>query len=182
METYEIDMSNPYATQDEANQNVAAQVQPAVRMIQIISFALIVGPVLFGCFVLLGTDADFKGEPSVITWMAVGLSGLMMVNHFVIPRIITTATLKQLAGNGLNEQTETEKIQSIMGVFQSAHIVGFALLEGAAFFALIAWMLESTQYAVGAAVILIALMVIRFPTASRISFWVEDRLRELSFS
>ena len=61
-------------------------------------------------------------------------------------------------------------------LYQTQLIVGAALLEGAAFFAGIAFMLERDPIAAGMALVLLAVLAARFPTRDRIEAWLEQQL------
>ncbi len=175
-------MNNPYSMSDESDPSVARHLGPSVRIVQIITFALLQGAFLFGCIALFLNSGDINGVPSLLTWVAVGVSGLMVVNHFVVPRIIAGAMIRNLAANGLAGKTLEEKATLVMGVFQSQHIIGCAMLEGAAFLCLVVYLVESTQYALGCAVLLLCIIAARFPTTSGVQFWVENRIREVDLS
>jgi hypothetical protein len=58
-------------------------------------------------------------------------------------------------------------------------IVTLALLEGAAFFNLISVMIEHHVISLIAAIALLGLMAVRFPSRTKVSWWVQDRLRDL---
>jgi hypothetical protein len=60
-----------------------------------------------------------------------------------------------------------------MGTWASATIIGLALLEGAAFFADVAYMQEGQPLALGVAGAAVMLILLRFPTESRLRGWLE---------
>jgi len=79
------------------------------------------------------------------------------------------------AGKPLDPASTTGKLVQL---FQSQLIIGAALLEGAAFFAGIAYMLERSPLALATAIVLLIALAARFPTSGRVHAWF-DRQREL---
>ena len=66
-------------------------------------------------------------------------------------------------------------------VYHTQMIVGAAINEGAAFFAGVVYLITKNPVALGVGLLLVAVMVARFPTATRIQRWVEmqhEKLRE----
>ena len=157
-----------------------AKFEASVRMMQIIAAALIMGVLMFLGVVLLATAGRIDGQPEMITMIAAGFAFLMLVNHFVIPPFIVKAQLKQSVGSGNHQKSEEEKILASCGIYQTQLIVGFALLEGAAFFNLVAMMVEHCVASIAVVTLLLLVMVAKFPTRDSVSFWVQDKLRELN--
>lgn len=177
---------NPYAVGNNLDpRNVSPQTETfegSVRGMQIIAVTLMSGVLFFLGIVLMNTQGDvlsFK-QPEIITIIAAGFGLLMIVNHFVIPGIIASKQLKQLISNDFTGSDEATRIDKLVGVYRIQFIIGLALLEGAAFFNLIALMIGNSGFSLCTAGVLFALMLMRFPTRDKVSFWVQDKLRELS--
>ena len=64
----------------------------------------------------------------------------------------------------------------LVPVFQTQLIIGAAMLEGGAFFAAIAYMLERSPIAAGMALVLLVVLASRFPTRDRIQAWLDHQL------
>jgi hypothetical protein len=167
---------NPYSVGNEPSNGQAPTAN--VRTMQIIAFALMMGVVVFGVIVMFQTGGQLNGKPGLLTWIAAGFAGLMIVNHLAIPLIIAGATWKKLAADGIRQKSEQEQAQAAMGVYQAQMIVALALLEGAAFFNLVVVMQERTMISLGIVIALLVLMLIKFPTTTKVTWWIEDRLRE----
>ena len=58
-------------------------------------------------------------------------------------------------------------------------IVGAAMVEGAAFLAVFAYLLDRTTLSLALAVVLIAGVTAHFPTRSRVEHWIEGQLQLL---
>jgi hypothetical protein len=66
-----------------------------------------------------------------------------------------------------------------MGVYQTATIVGAALLEGAAFFLLVAYFVEGTSWTLPAALAVWLLLAwLHFPTRSSVEHWLTEQQDE----
>ena len=174
---------NPYSVGQEIDSTKTglpgAMFDASLRGMQIIAGALMMGVLMFLGVVLVATAGKFDGQPEMITMIASGFAFLMLVNHFVIPPIIIRAQLKQAIAAGMHQRPDEERIQECCGIYQTQMIVGFALLEGAAFFNLVAMMVEHCAASIAVVTLLLLLMVAKFPTRDKVSFWVQDKLREL---
>jgi hypothetical protein len=170
-------MSNPYASTDSNPPADDGEVQQAVRGCQIITFALLQGTLVFGVIAAFIGGGDFSGQPTILTWMGVGFAGLMAVNHILVPRLMTAAAFRNAAATD-----EQGRRDAALGAYRVQLIVAMALLESAAFFCLIAYIIDKSIYAFAAAAALLVLMAVRFPTASSMQFWVENRIREMDLS
>lgn len=176
---------NPYSVSEHQTsgdiQSLGPQFDSQLRVMQIIATALMTGVLLFLGLVLVITKGNIfgQGNPGIITLVAVGFAGLAIVNHVVIPGVITKAQLNKLQSGGFGQQDFVGKDVWLLRIYQMRLIVALALLEGAAFFNLVAMMVENHLLAVIAVIVLLALMVIRFPTKTKVIWWVQDRMREL---
>ena len=158
----------------------------AIRGMQLITASLMLGALslLFVVMFTLEPDSDSGplglGNPSVITLAGVAFGVLIAVSHFVVPGIIASAKLKQACANQFMEKDESSKQQVLIGIYRTHLIVGLALLEGAAFFNLIALMLGKNVLSWCAFCILFCFLLSSIPTRDKFSFWVQDKLREMS--
>lgn len=176
---------NPYSPGEQSGYGDASlqtwNLDASIRAMKIIAAALIIGVLMFLGVVLVVTQGNIGGiqNAGIITLVAGGFAFLMIANHFVIPRIITGVQLKQLGASGILKQKEQEQAERMCAVYQTQLIIGMALLEGAAFFNLIAMMIEKSGVSLGAVSLLLGLMVVKFPTRLKVTWWIQERLREL---
>jgi hypothetical protein len=124
----------------------------------------------------------------LLTYIAVGMAAIMLPLSFILPGIVANQSLRAAAASGTaggpSPTTASAKAPGAVGgpaaAFQTSAIVGGALNEGAAFFAGIAYLIEQNVIALVVAVILLAVMVVRFPTRERVDRWIaqqEEKLR-----
>ena len=170
-----------YQTSDNP-QSLGPKFDQELRVLQIIAVALMMGLLMFFGVVLVVTRGDIfgQGNPGIMTMIAAGFAGLMIVNHLVIPALLAKAQLNKLKSEDPSPKDSDRTNNSLLAIYRIQLIITLALLEGAAFFNLISVMLEKHMISVIAAVVLLGLMVARFPTRTKVSWWIQDKLRELN--
>jgi hypothetical protein len=175
---------NPYSVGERMNAAESGLTSPgfaaSVRILQIISAALMMGVLSFLFVVLMVTAGDVlrRDNPTLITVIAAGVGMLIILIHFVFPPMITSAQLRSLGGSGWNQLDDAARRERIMGVHRVQHIIGLAVLEGAAFLNLIALMIGHSMFSTAMVVLLLSLMLAKFPTETKVSWWVQEKLRE----
>lgn len=156
----------------------------AVRVMQIITGALMMGLIMFGVIanVLVFGGEGLKDKPPlecIVPLMAVGFAVLIIINHFIVPETVINTSINTLKGQvELNEITKGH----FFPIFQVGLIIRLALLEGAGFFNLVAFIIDKQWWSLAVVALLLALMAIRFPTMGQVDAWAEDRLRQLKMS
>ena len=101
---------------------------------------------------------------------------------FLMPTIMRKAAVKQIAASLGTDKTEKSAEQALKRsweAFQTSTIVGYALIEGAAFANLMLWFLESSIFSLAMVGISVALMAIMFPVDGRIISAVETMLEDV---
>ncbi len=123
----------------------------------------------------------------VITYLAVASGLIVLVLSFVVPKINIARARRQIALAGpiaTIEGVPPEPKQlypagytgKLAQLYQTQLIIGAAMLEGAAFFATIAYMLERNPIALATAIVLLGALVARFPTSDRVNAWLDRQL------
>ena len=158
------------------------------RMAQIIAGSLVAGSSIFLIIALIirasGRDGLFADRPwdilppkGLITLIGLIFAAMTVVLSFVVPRSVVANIRKAILLSKAREGSANEEPGSLnfYNAFNTKMIVGLALLEGAAFFNGIAFLLEGHIPSLIAVAVLIGLMLARFPTQSGIASWVEDQ-------
>jgi len=162
----------------------AADVRATVRTAQIIVSALVMGVVVFAGFVIArgAPAAPAGGETMTLLALIVGLTcGL---TSYVLPRSFAASNRQRIAENtwtpvkGATSVPQTDAEKLLTG-YQTKTIIGVALLEGAAFLAITAYMLEGQVLSMVMAGILLAGMLAFFPTLASAEAWLDHELRSL---
>lgn len=177
--------------------------QPMIRTCQILVAAMIMGVMAFMAVTLVviqvanparvlpvegaGGAGPGNSPLPLITYLAVAVGVMDLALAFVVPRMNTDRARRQMALGGPTAITEgvpsapkqlypagyTGKLAQL---FQTQLIIGAALLEGGAFFAAIAYMLERSPLALVMAVVLLGTLAARFPTSDRVNAWLDRQL------
>ena len=150
-----------------------------VRSLQIVVFAMMAGVVAFSIVALLmGKPAD--GTP-LLTYVAAGATAAAIVTRLVVPRIYISHAVERLAApTDLAARGEGPTEQQLANVFSTATILGVALLEGAAFFNLVAYLLEAQLLSLLIVGMLLLAMGLHFPLLGSVTAWVRQREREIA--
>lgn len=171
-----------------------------VRMMQIIVGALVMGSVLFLAIVLLiptaaKPGAEQAGEPGTpfLSYVALAYLGAAILAWVVVPgmvvragrRSIARGTFRLLAFDERASEAKREALEQmgdagrLLMLFQTKTIVATAVLEGATFFMLIAYMIERFTPVLVVAVATIGVIAAHMPTSRGVIHWIEDQLRLL---
>ena len=157
---------------------MTVSVEPqVVRVMQIVVFALISGVVVFAVIAAILSHGKPPGDP-FLAYIARGFAVLMIVLRSVIPRVIVASQAQQLTAglNVENDEDVNDVVTRLCGAYQSRVIMENAMLEGAAFFNLIAYMQATHTWSLGVAAALLAIMAIAFPTRGKVEAWVNEQL------
>jgi hypothetical protein len=139
-----------------------------------------------------GAAGDGALVGTLITYMAVGWAVVAIPLSFGVPALIAKQQRKQIAsgswapgvqqaGPGAQLRPESWNTDSgkLAAVYQQQLIIAAALVEGAAFFTGIAYMLGRNPIALGVTLLLVAILLLRFPTIQRVERWIERQQEKL---
>ncbi|HIF34157.1 MAG: hypothetical protein ABGX07_14940 [Pirellulaceae bacterium] len=162
------------------------EVKPIARTTAIIVFSLCSGVVVFGVFVVFMIEPKPKPEAYLLTYMSLGFAVIETVICLVVPGVMVKMARKQIAaGSWKYQERYMPSIETDAGklavLYQQTTIVGCALLEGGAFFALTANMIESHVSTLVVAVLLLIGMAMYMPYGNRVSWWVESQLHTVEY-
>lgn len=150
-----------------------------LRTSQIISAALPVGAMTF-LLVVLGVTVG-KGQPlnqslDVMTLVLLGLTVMVMGSYLFVPANVAKSTALQQFSNVELEKEVVEvsspQIKQLASIYQTSMVIGSALIEGVAFFAIVVVLMEQSVWALVIASAAILKLFLRIPTESRIQHWM----------
>lgn len=153
-----------------------------VRTMQIICGALMMGVMFFlgiAVFLHFGKGPQRAQATPIVTYMAAGMAALMIIVRLVISLPVTKSAIQQITA--IRPLNDIHKLD-LYGVYQTQMIVGCALLEGAAFFNLVSFIIDGQLWTLGIVAVLLAMMASSFPTFERVDGWAEDQLRQLQLN
>ena len=146
-----------------------ATIAAQTRVLQIVVGALIFGVLAFAGFVI-ATQLNNPPRDNGMATIAVGFAATNILLHFVVPVLIERSALKNLSVDA--------GLETVLGVFFTRTIIACALLEGAAFLSIYAVMAEQQYWVFGVTAVLLVLMLMQFPSRTRIEQWLETRMME----
>jgi len=175
-------MTNDSSVHGGADQDVfgdidaAAAIMGQLRTMRIIATALITGVVAFLGIAMLVTSWPNPGNIPTFTYIAAGFALVMLG--------VRAVQLKAIPRNLIQQQRQhiTDSAEGrirLAGIYRTRLIVGMALCEGAAFLAIISWIAEPHELALGLVLFLITVMVMSFPFQQRVLDWIELQLFQL---
>jgi hypothetical protein len=146
-----------------------------------------------------GAGANAAPQPAVgsieltdiLTWTAIASAAIGLPLSFLVPSQIAGGIRRGIAAekwtppvapSGQRGPFSRDAMQSDTGklafAYQTQFIIGAAITEGLAFFAIVTYMLGRNPIALGLALLLIGALIVRFPTRLRLASWIE-RQQEL---
>jgi uncharacterized membrane protein (DUF485 family) len=165
--------------------------RPQVRVMQIIVAAMAMGVITFGVIVLAVIVKPEQLQPIAgpVTYAAIALAITSLGMSVVLPRIIVATARRKIAqGNWQPPPQHTAAAEALtelgvdgqlVMVYQTAMIIGAALLEGPAFVGLIATIIEKSSLGLGVSAVCLMLLLARFPTIGRLENWLDGQRRAL---
>ena len=105
-------------------------------------------------------------EPSegIFHFLALGVGAAAIVGSCIVPGII-----------GKNASSQGG-VRGLAGIFQTKTIIACALIEGAAFFNLVAYLIEGHKVSLFTGAACIALVLVQIPTKYRLTNWIQQRI------
>ena len=172
------------------------QLLMAVRVMQVIIFSLATGCLTFAVIVVvlhLQNDpaAALKGPP-IITYVALAALLPILIALFTVRGVLEGQARrsalaiaedeKSTSGttSSIEDRLQSSKVKrALLQSCQSRLIVSAALLEGMAFFLLVAYFIEGNPLALGGALALVVGIILQFPTRSSVAGWLERQVSSI---
>lgn len=151
-----------------------------LRVMQIIAATLPAGVIAMAAVLLFIVYSQATAGPiaqqqiPIVSLVAAVFFAVAGVMSFVVPGFLTQANLRQIAA-----RTGDGDVIDLLNLRQTTLIVGMALLEGASFFGLIAFLVERQPLALIIPGLGLLAMFARFPTANSVREWMETNGRRV---
>jgi len=152
--------------------------KPLVRTMQIIVGALAIGIVNFlvvALWIVLSSN-DPAADPPLLTYVAMGTAVLAFAASALVATFIAGPLKQQVANAQAFDSGGVRDFRTYAGVYQTLLIIRCAILEGAAFFCLVSFMVEHQNAGLVVATILLLAILVQFPTMPRLESWIETEL------
>jgi len=170
---------------------VPLELVPAVRRLQVIVVSLAVGCAFFLVIVVAtagGWPAAWLGR-GILTPLAVLMAGALVMARVVVGQVLLIQGRKKIA-DSLAKAAQADSRRDtpaaagdsdgganlearLLALLWTRSIVGGAMMESAAFLLLVVAMIERTGLPLLLALVLIAGMLVPFPTLSRMREWLQ---------
>ncbi len=159
-----------------------------LRTAQIIAGSLVAGVGCYLGFVLLVLQPAANNGPAappMLSYIAAGGFVVALLMSRVVPGVMVNQQVARIAADGAAaSQADGGDTVRLLALYQTRVIVADALLEGAAFFAAAAHMIEREPFTAAIAGFAVFLMLLTFPTCGRMESWLDlqqarvDQLRQ----
>lgn len=160
-----------------------AQVTPVLRTLQIIVGSLVAGCVFFvGVVLFVSGEVAAAGESPLVSYVAIAFAVMAVLARVAIPRVLVAAGRQSILGErgpeGGQDETpdQSATVARLLQLLSTTTIVACAILEGATFFLLVAYLTERWLPVLALAVALMGLLALHVPSRSRAIHWIEDQL------
>jgi hypothetical protein len=162
----------------EDHEAVAAQ----TRVLRIIIFSLLAGPLAFLTVVLMQPveDPPLEGK---MTLMAAGFAAIQVVLAVVVPKVVGQMHRRAIVEGrplGNNLPAPTSDAQGLLAGLQVRRIISAALLESAAFFNIVAYQSERVPFTLAIVLLLLVGIAMLFPLRSFVEDWLDRELRTVN--
>lgn len=174
-------MSDPEPAKIPAQKLRALQIVIAAMLMGVVTFLLVAAVVRS---TMPAGDQAKDGPELIITWVAVVVAIGSVMAASLLPGMVVRAGRRRLAldisgRDGTDAPDGTAVEAELVKLFSIKTIIGGAALEGAALFAIVAYLVEGNLYAVVAAVALALLLAYHLPTQARAADWLDLQCRAL---
>lgn len=145
-----------------------------VRALRVIAVALVVGVLAFAgvavaLWVLKVAPVQPNAEPPIVSYVAAGMLLLMAALSLFVPNLVASNAARQ------SPPANLDRLTALLNIHQGKEIIGLAMLESAAFFSLVAFILEGRPWTPALTAAALGLMMIRFPTTGKIENWIDSQ-------
>lgn len=150
------------------------QPTPSILVCQIIAGALMMGVITFAGVTIVSHFNNPPPQPaagnndSIMLFIAAFFTVGALMGRLVYLKIVDRGMADKI------EDREAEELvpEDILSAYQTRLIASLAILEGVAFFCLVAFMTEGRWEAFGIAMFLLLMMAMNFPTENKFRNWV----------
>jgi hypothetical protein len=151
-------------------------------VMQIIAGALASSVVVFAVVTLVVRQGE-PAESAVISYVAIPLTIACLVGSPIVASRIVGIARQSLVQGTLkpppDAPTGNGDVALLAGIYQTKLIIAAAMIEGAAFLNLVAYLLDGHVWTLAAAAVLLFILLMQFPTTGRVETWVSDELESL---
>jgi hypothetical protein len=160
--------------------DLVEKLRPNVLTLRIIVAALATGVLVFAAVAMViragGNMQPRAANLELITIMAIAWTPVGLILSRLVPALMSkTARANIVSGAGL--AASNSQFDLLTNQYLTNSIIAAALLEGAAFFNLVGYLLEGHPATLGLGIGLALVILSLFPSAPRMTHWIEQQAR-----
>lgn len=152
------------APDEENNNDEQDRITVTLLILRIITLACPIAVLVFVEISIVILGGDVTEEMSPMAWGAIGVAVAAIVASRVVPGRIASA-----------KTSHEPTIEELLGSYTTRLIIGLAILEGAAFFSVVVFLVKAQWPLLIATAVLAILMIAKFPTRSGLERWIKER-------
>lgn len=155
-----------------------ADVSQAVRTMQIIAGALMIGVMLFTIVAVVAHGGRARND-IFLPLLFVLITVPAIIARFIVPMMLVDFYRRKIVAAVQDGELKSsaDVAARLFGVYQTKLIISLALLEGGAFLNNVAYIVAGQWWSLATAGILLLMMAIQFPTRNRLEYWVHEQLQ-----
>jgi hypothetical protein len=159
-----------------------AVLSACLRVGRIILVALALGVLAFLGIAVFIRENNPRPVPDtpILTYVALAVAALQAILQGVLPGLVATGIRRQLVAGKWpparpGRPVPPDDRSKLCALYITRLIIGAALVEGAAFLLLIAYLLEGSVLALAAAGVMLVIILLKFPTRTGLEGWLADQ-------
>jgi hypothetical protein len=171
----------------QLNEDQERFLKKSLVTMQIIAGALIQGVVIFLVVVVFFLPVPPNQLAVLNSYFGLGFALVAMAMSLVVPNVIVASTKKSLVkGRPIDlpkqfgEMSNLGFLAPLAGLYQTKMIIAMALLEGAAFFNLISYMMERQPFTLAVVGMLLLALAMNFPTRRGLEKWLAEETKSIA--
>jgi hypothetical protein len=148
------------------------------RTTQIITIALLMGVCVFAAVAItinFGKEPAQRDSAPFVSYVAIAFAVSAAFGSLLVRKLLTASQVHQSTA-AIRENHR----RALAPIYSMRNVVSKAVLEGAAFFNLIAYIVEGHVWTLGIVAALLVLMSVPFPSQTDFENWAEQVRRDLA--
>jgi F0F1-type ATP synthase assembly protein I len=150
-----------------------------VRTLRIILTAISMGCVIFLMIVVAAGGNRAPSSEPILTCIAAGFAALAVAVRFIVPGVVVSQGRKKMLQETAAGDAMDNWPNRLMRLMMTKTFVAAAILEGAIFFLLIAYLVEKSPWSLAVAIALLVGIAFLWPMQSSALVWIDGQLRRL---
>ncbi len=157
------------------DKRIPRNLEAHLRGLKIIVAALVMSSITFGAITLVISKGGGRETGAMIAYLGLSFAAIAFVAGEIMSRVIVSVGRKELAQK---EQDNPE--EGLLNIYRSRLIIRGALLQGAVFFNLVAFMASGIWWSFAIAAVFTAINLSTIPSRDRLLSWIDQQVELLA--